>query len=175
MKTKSLFVGIDPGLTGAVALINSQGNILSIQPTPTLKVKKGKGTRNVYVESSMVTILDACRNAGTITMVGIENVHALPGQSITSMFNMGVGVGIWWGIIASLRLPVTRITAQAWKKALGIPTGSEKSESAVRALQLFPRANLMKSDRARVESDGMADALLIAEYVRRLGMGMPKP
>ena len=163
---KQLFVGIDPGLSGAVALINSNREVLSIQMAPTLVVKKGKGNRRTYVESHMVTILEACRDAGNVAMVGIENVHAMPRQGVTSMFSMGTGFGLWLGIIAALRLPYTRVEPRTWKKTLGIKIGSEKSDSIVRALQLFPRANLMKSSRATVESDGMADALLIAEYVR---------
>ena len=166
--SKSLFIGVDPGLSGAVALIDQDRNILSIQMTPTLKVKKGKGTRTVYVETAMVTLLEACRDTGTIVMLGIERVHSMPQQGVASTFSLGFGSGAWCGIIAALRIPSTRIEPQVWKKALGIPSGSDKRASVVRALQLFPRVNLMRSDRARVESDGMADALLLAEYVRRI-------
>jgi len=167
-KSSQCVLGIDPGLSGAVAMIDEDRNIITIQCTPTLVVKKGKGNRTVYVESAMTTIIEACKDSGTIVSIGIENVHAMPGQGVTSMFSLGLGYGLWIGIISALRLPHTRIEPQTWKKALGIKSGSDKRASVARALQLFPRAYLMRSDRARVESDGMADALLIAEYTRRM-------
>jgi crossover junction endodeoxyribonuclease RuvC len=168
MKTKDLFLGIDPGLSGAIALVDSRGEILQIQTTPTVVIKKGKGNRTIYVESSMVSILEACRTSGNLVMTGLENVHAMPGQGVTSMFSMGQGFGLWLGIISALRMPYTRIEPMTWKKIMGIPSKSDKRESVVRALQLFPHANLMKTERSRVECDGKADALLIAEYIRRI-------
>lgn len=167
----SFFIGIDPGLSGAVAMIDSNKKIISITLTPTVVVKKGKGKKTLYLESEMVDILEECRNhcknQHSIS-IGIENVHSMPGQGVTSMHSMGMGFGTWLGIIAALRIPYSRIEPIKWKKSVGIPSGSDKRASVVRALQLFPHANLMRSDRARVESDGLADALLIAEYMRRM-------
>lgn len=168
---KSFYVGIDPGLSGAVAMVDSDQKIVLLKLTPTVVVKKGKGKKTVYLESEMVDIIETCRNHCKneySISVGLENVHAMPGQGVTSMFSMGRGSGLWIGIVAALRIPYTLIEPITWKKAVGIPSGSDKRASAVRALQLFPRANLMRSTRSRVESDGLADALLIAEYTRRI-------
>jgi crossover junction endodeoxyribonuclease RuvC len=159
-KSLSLFCGIDPGLTGAVALINSRGDLLSLYDTPTLLVKGAKN-RHIYVESAMVAILEVCKNTGTVLMTAIENVHAMPGQGVTSMFSMGTGFGLWLGMLSALRMPYTRIEPIAWKKKMGIVAKSDKNASIIRALQLYPEADL-----ARKKDHGRADAILIANYAR---------
>lgn len=161
-----LYIGIDPGLDGAVAAIDEHGSIISLQDTPTLIVKKGAGTKRAYAETAMVTILEALDtqiSKGNITVVGIENVHSMPGQGVTSMFSMGTGFGLWLGILAALRLRHVRVEPTKWKKAMGIPSGSAKDESIVRAVRLFPTAPL-----SRKKDHGRADALLLAEYLRTL-------
>lgn len=162
-------IGIDPGLTGAVVLLSAAGKILSIQDTPILKVSKGKGTRTVYVESQMAAILESFKNFDVNFEVhcAIENVHSMPKQGVVSVGSFMYGFGLWIGILSAFRIPYTRIEPQAWKKAIGIPPKSEKSESIVRAHQLFPHVSFMK-DRGHVDTlNGRADALLLAEVLRR--------
>lgn len=167
----SVYVAIDPGLHGAVAALDEKGSIIGIWDTPIAKVKKGKGHKHVYLESQMATILgnlmplpnttqDEYYNQ-KIRMLGIEAVHAMPGQGVTSMFSMGTGFGIWLGIIAALRIPHERIEPAKWKREMGIAAKSDKGASVVRALQIFPRADIPAS------KDGRADALLLAEWLRR--------
>lgn len=161
-KTTSCFLGIDPGLTGAVALIDGNGELLSMHDTPTLLVKGAKN-RHVYLEPAMITILESCKDTGNLLLVGIENVHAMPAQGVTSMFSMGMGFGLWLGMITTMRMPYTRVEPLAWKKKMGIVAKSDKNASIIRALQLFPSASL-----TRKKDHGRADALLLAEYARRL-------
>ena len=139
---KQLFCGIDPGLSGAVAIIDADGNLVQLQDTPTLTVKKGsKGHKRVYVESAMATILENIRVLN-IRLVGIESVHAMPKQGVVSMFSMGMGFGLWLGILAALRLPYEKIEPAKWKRDIGIASGSDKSASIAKASQLFPTASL---------------------------------
>jgi len=160
-----IYVGIDPGLSGAVAVIDHKGNMVALDDTPTLTVKKAKGHKRVYVESQMVSILE--RLSKNVRLVGIENVHAMPGQGVTSMFSMGSGFGLWLGILAALRMPYEKIEPAKWKREMGITSGSDKSASIVCASHLFPTASFRK-DRGRVDTmDGRADALLLAEWLRR--------
>lgn len=170
IKSKNLeyYAGIDPGLSGAITLLDDQGNIITMHDAPIIVVKQGKKNRTKYIESSMVTIFESFRAlaGGRPVHIGIENVHAMPKQGVTSMFSMGMGFGLWIGIIASARYPITYIESVAWKRGMGIAAKSDKSASIVRAMQLFPRAQLVKP-RCRVESDGRAESLLIAEYLRR--------
>ena len=162
-----IFAAIDPGLSGAVAAIDSHGHIVMLSDTPTLLVKKGKGTKHVYIESAMATILRNLQGTESVRLVAIENVHAMPGQGVTSMFSMGTGLGIWLGILAALRLPYERVEPAKWKREMGIATGSDKRAGIVKASQLFPTASFRK-DRGRVDTlDGRADALLLCEWIRR--------
>ncbi len=156
-----IYLGIDPGLDGAVAAINARGKLIRIDDAPTLTVKRGKGSKRVYLEGRMVAILQQY-SAKEVSMVALENVHAMPGQGVTSMFSMGIGFGLWRGILAALGLPVTHVAPTSWKRDMGIPTGADKGASIVCALQLFPGADLR-----RKKDHGRADALLIAEYARR--------
>jgi crossover junction endodeoxyribonuclease RuvC len=99
------------------------------------------------------------------SVVGLEEVHAMPGQGVTSMFSMGKGSGLWEGIITALGMPLVRIPPQRWKKEmLADGRGKDKQASIVRALELFPEA---ASHMARKKDEGRAEAILIAEYLRR--------
>lgn len=161
-----LFIGIDPGLTGAVAAINEMGQIITVQDTPMLAVKKGKGTKHVYVETAMAKILESTVHIYGTSCITIENVHAMPGQGVTSMFSMGTGFGLWLGIAAALCIPIERMEPHTWKQIVGIPTGSDKNASIVLASRIFPSASL-----SRKKDHGRADALLIAEARRRRWAG----
>jgi crossover junction endodeoxyribonuclease RuvC len=169
MKPSELFVGIDPGFFGAVAVLTSEKKLVKIVDTPITEVKKGKKHQHVYLPRTMAQVLIDIANEGTVGMVGLELVGAMPGQGTHSMFVMGEGVGIWRGIIAALGLPLERVTPQAWKKEmLGKGSGFDKSASIVRAQMLFPQAAPMLT---RKKDDGRAEALLLAEFVRRRFQG----
>ena len=177
-----IFVAIDPGLSGAVAALDENGNIIALQETPTLLVKKGKKNRHVYVPSAMKCLLEPLKQISLVciternpltqlpitdgdyepVLLTLENVHAMPGQGVTSMFSMGRGLGLWEGIAITLGFPLQYVEPVVWKRAMQIPTGSGKGASVVRAAQLFPTAGLRYKN-----EDGKADALLIAEYARR--------
>lgn len=161
------FVGIDPGLSGAVAILDEKGSLVKVLDTPVIELKKAKGKKRVHLEAEMATILRDFNIFEGIACVGIENVHAMPKQGVTSMFSMGTGFGIWIGILAALQIPYEKIEPRKWKSEMGIATGSDKSASIVRASQLFPTATF-KKDRGRIDTlDGRADALLLAEFLRR--------
>ena len=166
-----LFIGVDPGLMGAVAALDETGRLIFAQDTPIIAVHRGKTpkgnvkVRHLYLPTAMADVLvenllkDVERPDNVI--VGIENVHAMPGQGVTSMFSMGRGLGLWEGIVAALRLPVEMIEPTVWKRAMGIPAGSDKRASVELALRLFPSAPIKRTQ------DGRADAILLAEFLRR--------
>lgn len=153
-----MIIGIDPGLSGAVAIIHDDGKV-AIVDTPTTLIKKGKKSKHDYLPVQMADIL----GSREVCHVFIESVHAMPGQGSVSMFRFGEGYGLWIGIIAALGLPHTKVTPQAWKKALmaGI---KDKDASRQRAQELFPQC---VAELSRKKDIGRADALLIAEYGRR--------
>jgi len=162
MKFKAIYVGIDPGKSGAVAALNQDGEIVSIQDTPTMHVKKGRKNSNVYLPSNMMALLKAINDSGKIAVVGIERAQAMPRQGSTSGFTIGYGYGLWTGIAIALQLPIEVIEAQAWKRHARIPIGSDKKASIVRALQIWPSCREL----SRRKDDGRAEALMIAEYMR---------
>jgi crossover junction endodeoxyribonuclease RuvC len=150
------FIGIDPGLSGGIACID--GVVTWTAPMPT--VKDGtKTTVNAYALRNMIVDL------GPLDLVMIEKVGTRPGQGIVSAFSFGEGCGVIRGILTALERPYDYVLPQTWTKAIGIPPKAGKPEHVAAARRLFPHVDL------RDTQDGMADALLIAEYGRRLHTG----
>ena len=154
MTTYQNFIGIDPGLSGAIASISPAG--ITFIDCPIIKVS-GKTKPNPTLMASELSQLVTPNS-----IIIIENVHAMPGQGVTSMFSFGMGYGCWLGIIAALNIPVEFVTPQCWKKYYNL--GPDKESSRVTALQLFPsQANELKLKKHH----GRAEALLLAEFLRR--------
>jgi hypothetical protein len=84
----------------------------------------------------------------------------MPGQETRSTFTVGLGFGIWLGVLAALALPYTRVRPAIWKRALGL--GKDKEQARLRAMQLFPQADLR-----RKRDHGRAEALLLAWWGRQ--------
>lgn len=157
------FIGIDPGLSGAVALLPSDTDGSSIFDTPT----GSDGRKTVYAVAEMAKIVEGIHpnTAWGCCHFVIEKQHAMPKQGVSSTFSIGYGYGLWEGILAALGIPYTVVTPQAWKGAMMAGQGREKDASRLRAQQLWPELaghlNLKKHH-------GRAEALLIAEYGRRI-------
>ena len=160
-------IGIDPGLTGAVAMID-RGGVAYMWDTPTIVVKKGKKTKTEYLPAQMVAILTDAPTGPV--HVYIEKVGAMPGQGVTSMFNFGKGFGLWLGILAGLKLPHTLVTPQAWKKEL-MQGMADKDAARIRAQELFP---CCVDQLSRKKDHGRAEALLIAFYGKTYLIGKQK-
>jgi len=151
------FIGIDPGKTGAISCINMYGKCM-YEKTPILKTGKKKD----YDPSAMVEIMIEYINAYRCenkTLILIEKVHSMPGQGVASMFNFGMGFGIWQGIIAALKVPFEFVTPQRWKKIMMDGMPKEKSASILRVKQIYPQLGTLKK-----ADNGIADAILIARY-----------
>ena len=168
------YVGIDPGLDGALAEIHDDG-FIAIFDTPTLTIQSGKKKKRKYNIAIIADLFHAHYNheEGKVR-VGIESQHSMPAQGVASVFSLGEGYGIWQGLIVAYALPLTYVTPQAWKKALMAGMPKEKDASVLRASQLFPKiANQLVTPRGR-KLHGRADALLIAYYLKNLLEGDAK-
>jgi len=155
---KLTIVGIDPGLTGAVAIRFLDGHI-TIEDTPTTQVKKAGGKIGTeYLPREMANILQNLKPS--TTHIYIENVHSMPKQGVASTFTFGKGFGIWIGIIAAFGLPVTFATPQRWKKYIMQGT-YDKDAARIRAQQLYPAMMPMLKLKKHI---GRADALMIMHY-----------
>ena len=149
-------LGIDPGLSGALSLIGDYGQPV-FYDTPTLKLEKGR----TYDVAAMRAMLADMRPTMTI----IEKQQSMPGQGVASTFKIGLGYGIWLGLLAALELPHEIVHPRTWKAAMMRDMPKEKQASIVKACQLFPMA---AGDLRRKKDDGRADALLIAAYGQRV-------
>jgi crossover junction endodeoxyribonuclease RuvC len=152
----NIYIGIDPGLGGAIALIVNGTACVFDTPTAT------DGVKRRYLLGSMRDILaqgDSPKHAC------IEAVHAMKGQGVTSMFSFGEGYGIWKGLLSGLGIPFETVTPQRWQKELMDGRPKTKGASRIRAQELFP---YLSHTLQRIKDDGRADALLIAEYGRRI-------
>lgn len=160
-----VWIGIDPGLSGAVGIASSGfvgRTTYEVVDVPTLAITVGKHTRRDYVIPGMLNLLRELSESVDEVQVGIEKVHAHPGQGVSSSFSFGRGYGLWLMAIVALKIPYTEITPQAWKKEMMAGMTKDKDAARLRAAQLFPLLDFSKKS-----DDGRAEALLIAEFTRR--------
>lgn len=156
------FIGIDPGLSGGIAVIGS----IMTKADRTPIIEGDKRTMNLPACAEWIRKVVAANGGGAFAVV--ELVHSMPGQGISSSFTFGKGLGSWHGILATLGIPYQEVSPVRWKKAM-LPDmdKSQKGSSIIKATQLFPHINLIPEG-CRVASDGMAEALLLADYGRRM-------
>ena len=156
-----IIVGIDPGVSGAIAFLDKHR--ATVRSMPTLKVTKNKRTID---EITLRNILE--HRAAKIEHIFIEKVSAMPKQGVVSMFNFGVGWGLIRGVIVGLHLPYTLVHPNTWKRTIckDMPRGS-KDVSIIVAKRLWPDVDLRRTERSKKNDNGKADALCIAEYGRR--------
>lgn len=166
-----VYIGIDPGSTGAVALIDLEKRIIGFHDTPTVVVKSGKKMRTQIDVHACVAILREA-SSGKESFVTIEKVAPMPNtrteegepkqsMGVTSAFNFGMGYGIWQGICASLGIPYQLVHPATWKGKLMRDMGKEKDASRVKVMQLYPEAS---SSLTRKKDHNRADAALLAHY-----------
>ena len=156
------YIGIDPGLDGAVAVIGRGGRPQLFDAPSSTVVKSGK-KRRMYDTLAMAAILREYATFHIPPLISLEAVHAMPGQGVTSMFSMGYGFGLWRGIIAAFGLPVELVTPRVWKNKM-VGVGTDKEASRLKAIDLFPG---VAAQLKLKKHHGRAEALLIAEYMRR--------
>jgi crossover junction endodeoxyribonuclease RuvC len=160
-----IIIGIDPGLNGAVGVIDERLDPrcrAKVFDTPTMTVS-GEKDKRVYNKAPMASLLTPY--VGQDVLVVLESVHSMPKQGVASSFSFGRGLGMWEGIIAALALPLEMPSPQRWKKEMLADQGKSKDAARYKAVQLFPEiADQFKL----VKHDGRAEALLMAVYGQRL-------
>jgi hypothetical protein len=157
------FIGIDPGITGGIAVVYDDHTRPWVRPTPTMKDRKG---RVVFDRERMAGVLAVWSNA----FVVIERVNAAPmhkrRQGTGSMFSFGAGYGLWLGILTAQGKRFTEVYPQTWKARMlkGLGGGKEASIAFARAVDPF--VSLRRTERSRKDDHGMADALCLARYAQ---------
>jgi len=147
-------LGIDPGLSGAYALIDTDHPDTLAEPFPLA----GKAL-------DLAELLREWRILEPDVAV-IESVHAMPGQGVSSMFTFGRGLGQIEGVLAALEIRREYVTPQAWKKLVLAGTTKDKTAAIEYATRAFPSVRLVRPG-CRKPHDGMADALCLAEFGAR--------
>ncbi len=166
MSKARVVIGIDPGLSGALAVIAVRGRLMTTADAPTMKVvKSGGGKKNTYLVADMWHMLSRVVSIYDVACAGIEYQASRPGQGAPATFSQGYGYGLWTMALAAAGVPYEVVQPRKWKADMRIPSGSDKTASLLMATQLFPSASL-RTERGR-ELDGRAEALLIAEHLRR--------
>ena len=154
-----LIIGIDPGISGSICFFQD-GKIVDVVEMPTMtegkKNKKQVNGSQIFNEiSEKIKKLDKKE-----IKVVIEQVSAMPGQGVTSMFNFGQSFGILKGICSAMQLPMYFVKPVKWKKYFNL-INSEKDASRTRAIEIFP---YFSSQLSRKKDSNKADAILIASF-----------
>ena len=147
-----MILGIDPGKSGAVAVLNQRGALVAVHDMPIV----GPIVSAVLLDELVHDYVDPLHDGPSGTAV-IEDVHAMPKQGVTSSFSFGRSLGVAEGVLAGNGYSLRYVSPAKWKKALGLT--SDKGVSRRRAIEVWPnRASWF----ARVKDDGRAEAALIA-------------
>ena len=154
-----IIVGIDPGIAGAICFFSS-GNVIDVIDMPTMaegkKNKKQVNGRQIYNE--IMLIKNRFKNEKMSVIV--EQVSAMPGQGVTSMFNFGQTFGAIKGICAALGLPIFFVRPSKWKKHFEL-INSSKDSSRTKAIEMYPSLSNQLSKKKDVNK---SDAILIARF-----------
>ena len=154
-----IIVGIDPGISGALCFF-SNGNVIDVIDMPTMaegkKSKKQVNGRQIFNE--ILNIKNTF--AGHKINVVVEQVSAMPGQGVTSMFNFGQSFGVIKGICSAMELPIFYVRPAKWKKYFNL-INAEKDASRTKVIEMFPKISQKMS---RKKDNNKADAILIAKY-----------
>ncbi len=148
-----IYIGIDCGLSGSIAYICDDQTVI-IHDTPVVETGKGRA----YDLRAMLLTFPA--NEST---AAIEEQGPRPGMGVRAMFTLGLGFGLWQMALASRGISMRRVRPQEWKKEFNL-IGTNKDASRLRAIELFP---FLESKLKRKKDDGRAEAILIAEWLRR--------
>lgn len=158
-----IFIGIDPGLDGAIAAILPKG--IQLEMTPIRSRIDGKRYYDREAMKFMINFPNPEKNVFAM----LERQQAFPHQGLSSTFKTGEGFGIWQGLLTGLDIPHTIVPAKIWQGDVCPGKSGETKERSIKmAGILFPEVSLARSRRAKKPHNGKADALLMAEYARRI-------
>ena len=154
-----LIIGIDPGISGSICFFKD-GKILDVIEMPTMT--EGKKNKKQVNGSQIYNEILKRVNKFEISdiRVIVEQVSAMPGQGVTSMFNFGQSFGILKGICSAMQLPIYFVRPAKWKKYFNL-INSEKGASRTRAIEIFP---YFSSQLSKKKDANKADAILIASF-----------
>ena len=150
-------LGIDPGLSGAIAILENK-KVLCILDMPVMA--EGKKNKRQLNSAQLVNIIRENTIDNEEIAVVVEQVNAMPGQGVTSMFNFGQTFGAIKGVCAALGLPIFFVRPSKWKKYFEL-INSSKDSSRTKVIEMYPSLSSQLSKKKDVNK---SDAILIARY-----------
>ena len=150
-------IGIDPGLSGGIAVLENN-KVLNMFDMPVMS--EGKKNKRQLNSAQLVNLIKENINSNEDIAVIVEQVNAMPGQGVTSMFNFGQTFGAIKGICAALELPIFFVRPAKWKKHFEL-INSSKDASRTKAIEMYPSIAEKLSKKKDVNK---SDAILIARY-----------
>ena len=150
-------IGIDPGLSGAIAVLENH-KVVKIFDIPVMS--EGKKNKRQLNSALLVNLLKENIQKNEDVTVVVEQVNAMPGQGVTSMFNFGQTFGALKGICAALELPIFFVRPSKWKKHFEL-INSSKDASRTKAIEMYPKLSSQLSKKKDVNK---SDAILIARF-----------
>ena len=154
-----LIIAIDPGINGAICFFEN-GEVIDVLEMPTMaEGKKNKRQVNGHQLYNELSYRIKKYNKQNINVV-VEQVSAMPGQGVTSMFNFGQSFGVIKGICAAMQLPIFFVRPAKWKKHFEL-INTQKDASRTKAIEMFPKISSILSKK---KDSNKADAILIASY-----------
>ena len=149
--------GIDPGLSGAIAIL-SDNKVINIFDMPVMS--EGKKNKKQLNSAQLVNIIIDYTIDDEEKVVVVEQVNAMPGQGVTSMFNLGQTFGAIKGTCAALKLPIYFVRPSKWKKHFNL-INSSKDSSRTKVIEMYPSLSNQLSKKKDVNR---SDAILIARF-----------
>jgi crossover junction endodeoxyribonuclease RuvC len=146
-----MILSIDPGLSGALAWVSTDGHLVAIEDMPVAKIRD----KNRIVAAELAALM----RERQVDYVLIEQVSSRPGEGAAGAFAFGYGAGLLEGCAAAIGLPVRLVTPAAWKKGAGVP--ADKNGARLMAMRLWPGA---VDQFKRVKDDGRAEAALMGRW-----------
>ena len=154
-----IIIGIDPGISGSICFFEN-GKVIDVIEMPSMAEGK-KSKRQVNGAQIYNEISSRIKNYNKEDIkVVIEQVSAMPGQGVTSMFNFGQSFGVLKGICSAMQLPMYFTRPAKWKKYFNL-INSEKDASRTKAIQIFP---YISSELSKKKDANKADAILLASF-----------
>jgi crossover junction endodeoxyribonuclease RuvC len=152
-----MIFGIDPGVSGAISVLENK-KVIEVYEMPTMI--DGKKNKKQVNGSQVANIIKERLNDDNEIIVVVEHVNAMPGQGVTSMFNFGQSFGVIKGICSALSLPIYFVRPSKWKRHFNL-IKTNKDASRTKVIETYPE---ISSKLYRKKDSNKADAILIARY-----------
>ena len=151
----TFIIGIDPGLSGALVVINEKSEVVDFTLMPSMSMNSKNIVNTLLLTDWIKDIQSISQGAFAV----LESVHAMAGQGVSSSFNFGRSFGAIEGVLGALKVPYQYVSPQKWKKIAGV-IGKDKDEPRGILMRKFPQ---WKELHFKGKGQALADAYFIAD------------